>query len=209
MEKKHKNNKHIGIMILIAFILIVAGIITYIVINYNNAQTEIKKRMDYVLTEYDVFKTNIDKFNTTRESIYNEIMQDTYYQTLKDNDANYKEKFEEYSAVIDLLDDNYENLKDKCINVLYPDVNVNNKCEAFVLGYEKVVNTYISDVESYNKKIDLLNVWIKTNDEGAIEVEKIKLDREYIDVDGNRKFDGKKETKEEIESEKEEGKTNE
>ena len=42
MEVKH-HNKHLGIMIFIGFLLIIIGIISYIIINYNSDQAEVKK----------------------------------------------------------------------------------------------------------------------------------------------------------------------
>ena len=92
MEAKHQNNKHLGIMIFIGFLLIVIGVISYVIINYNNDQAEVKKRMHVVREYYEEFKTDVESFNKIRDNIYSEVLSDTYYQTLKDNDANYKEK---------------------------------------------------------------------------------------------------------------------
>ena len=41
MEVKH-HSKKLGIMILIGFLLIVIGIISYIIINYNHDQAEVR-----------------------------------------------------------------------------------------------------------------------------------------------------------------------
>ena len=81
MKVKHQN-KHLGILIFIGFLLIAVGIISYVVINYTSDQAEVKKRMDFVLNTYDTFIIDVDSFNKIRETVYNEIMQDTYYQTL-------------------------------------------------------------------------------------------------------------------------------
>lgn len=199
MEVK-KRNRHLGIMILVGFLLIVIGIISYIVINYNSDQAEVKKRMDAVVNTYNTFKTDVEKFNTIRDNIYTEVMQDMYYETLKNNDARYKELFNSYKEALKTIDKDYNIIEDKCVNVLHPKADVNNKCEAMIDGYEEVVNTYISDVESYNKNIKAYNNYLKENNSTDKALEEIKLDRDYLDVNGDREYLGKVDVKEEIKS---------
>ena len=190
MEVK-RNNKHLGIIIFIGFLLIIIGIISYVVINYNSDQAEVKKRMDEVRESYKVFKTDVDAFNSIRDDIYNEVMQDMYYQMLKDNDARYKELYQSYSDSLEKIDKDYDGVKDKCINVLHPEADVNNKCEAIVSSYEEVVNIYVSDVNSYNSLIDSYNKWLSDNNSTDTKLDKIKLDRDYIDINGDREYNGR------------------
>lgn len=190
MEVK-RNNKHLGIIIFIVFLLIIIGIISYVVINYNSDQAEVKKRMDEVREDYEVFKTDVDAFNSIRDDIYNEVMQDMYYQMLKDNDARYKELYQSYSDSLEKIDKDYDGVKDKCINVLHPEADVNNKCEAIVSSYEEVVNIYVSDVNSYNSLIDSYNKWLSDNNSTDTKLDKIKLDRDYLDINGDREYNGR------------------
>ncbi len=201
MKVKHKN-RHLGIMILIGFLLIIGGIVSYIVINYNSDQAEVKKRMDEVVNTYEVFKTDVESFNSIRDDIYTNIITDNlYYQTLKDNDASYKEIFNNYNNSLEVVDKDYNKVKDKCINVLHPKADVNNKCEAIISSYEEVVNTYISDVKSYNSLIDSYNKWLIDTNSSDTKLEKIKLDREYLDINGDREYNGKKDIENEISDE--------
>ena len=190
MEVK-RNNKHLGIIIFIGFLLIIIGIISYVVINYNSDQAEVKKRMDEVRESYKVFKTDVDDVNSIRDDIYNEVMQDMYYQMLKDNDARYKELYQSYSDSLEKIDKDYDGVKDKCINVLHPEADVNNKCEAIVSSYEEVVNIYVSDVNSYNSLIDSYNKWLSDNNSTDTKLDKIKLDRDYLDINGDREYNGR------------------
>ena len=90
MEVK-KRNRHLGIIILIGFLLIIGGIISYIVTNYNSNQAEVRKRMEMVRDSYKIFKTDVETFNGIRDDIYTNVFtEDIYYQTLKDNDIRYK-----------------------------------------------------------------------------------------------------------------------
>ena len=192
MEVKH-HSKKLGIMILIGFLLIVIGIISYIVINYNDDQAEVKKRMEAVRDSYETFKTDVEAFNSIRDDIYTNVFtDDMYYQTLKDNDASFKELYKSYSESLDKIDKDYSGVKDKCINVLHPEADVNNKCEAIISGYEEVVNTYISDVSSYNNLITSYNKWLSDTNSSDTKLEEIKLDRDYIDINGDREYNGRK-----------------
>ena len=192
MEVKH-HSKKLGIMILIGFLLIVIGIISYIIINYNSDQAEVKKRMEAVRDSYETFKTDVEAFNSIRDDIYTNVFtDDMYYQTLKDNDASFKELYKSYSESLDKIDKDYSGVKDKCINVLHPEADVNNKCEAIISGYEEVVNTYISDVSSYNNLITSYNKWLSDTNSSDTKLEEIKLDRDYIDINGDREYNGRK-----------------
>lgn len=203
MEGKH-HSKKLGIMILIGFLLIVIGIISYIVINYNDDQAEVRKRMEAVRDSYEAFKTDVESFNNIRDNIYNSVITDNmYYQTLKDNDASFKELYKSYSESLDKIDKDYSGVKDKCINVLHPEADVNNKCEAIISGYEEVVNTYISDINSYNSLITSYNKWLSDTNSSDVKLEEIKLDRDYIDINGDREYNGKKDVEQEISDEKE------
>ena len=192
MEVKH-HSKKLGIMILIGFLLIVIGIISYIIINYNSDQAEVKKRMETVRDSYEAFKTDVESFNSIRDNIYiNVFTDDMYYQTLKDNDASFKELFNNYKDNLDKIDKDYDDVKDKCINVLHPEADVNNKCEAIISSYEEVVNTYISDVNNYNNLITSYNKWLSDTNSSDVKLEEIKLDRDYIDINGDREYNGRK-----------------
>lgn len=191
MEVKH-HSKKLGIMILIGFLLIVIGIISYIIINYNSDQAEVKKRMETVRDSYETFKTNVESFNSIRDNIYTNVFtDDMYYQTLKDNDASFKELFNNYKDNLDKIDKDYDDVKDKCINVLHPEADVNNKCEAIVSSYEEVVNTYISDVNNYNNLITSYNKWLSDTNSSDVKLEEIKLDRDYLDINGDREYNGR------------------
>ena len=185
MEAK-SHNKHLGILIFIGFLLIIIGIVSYIVINYNSDQAEVKRRMDEVREFYKTFKTDIESFNSIREDIYTNVITDNmYYQTLKDNDASYKEIFNNYKDSLEKIDKDYNGVKDKCINVLHPEADV------------------VSDVNSYNNLITSYNKWLTDTNSSDTKLEKIKSDRDYIDINGDREYNGKKEVEKEISDEEE------
>lgn len=170
------------------FLLLIIIVVIYFIIGYKNDQIESKKKIDSVITSYNTFKLHIDSFNKERDNFYQEVMKDMYYEDLKNNDIKYKEIINNYSKTIEPLEEDYKVLKDKCVDVLYPDVSVNNKCEAFVIGYEKAINSYVSDIKKYNENIKDYNDVLEETD---TKIEEIKLTIDYIDVDGDRKYLGK------------------
>lgn len=189
---KEKKN-HVGLILALAFILIVVGIILYLVLTYQDNQNEVKKRMETVTSLYTDFREHVDAFNDKRNEVYQTVMQDMYYQTLQEKDTEFKALYTAYEETVDVINDDYDQLKDKCINVLYPDVSVNNKCEAFVIGYEQVINTFVSDVAIYNQNIDAYNTWAQENNVTQT-LTPYETDKDFIDVNGDREYNGREQT---------------
>ncbi len=189
-----KKKRRVLLLLGLGFFLIVGGITCYLVINYQDDQHATKVRMEQVSNLYDTFKEDVTAFNEAKKKIYQNVMKDMYYQTLKENDQQFKSLFASYLKSLEKLDKDYDKLKNKCINVLYPEVNINHKCEAFLLAYEEAVNTYLSDVEAYNNNIKAYNNWLKETNSAEPLLTMISLHREYLDVDGDRKYRGKAES---------------
>ena len=189
---KEKKN-HVGLILALGFILIVVGIILYLVLTYQDNQNEVKKRMETVTSLYTDFREHVDAFNDKRNEVYQTVMQDMYYQTLQEKDAEFKALYTAYEETVDVINDDYDQLKDKCINVLYPDVSVNNKCEAFVIGYEQVINTFVSDVAIYNQNIADYNTWAQGNNVTQT-LTPYETDQDFIDINGDREYNGREQT---------------
>ena len=205
IKEQKKKNKHVILFLAIGFAILVCIIIIYIIINYISDQNAIKKEVEEVETSYEAFKNHMNTFNEKREEIYDDIIKVTYYQQLKEQDGTFKQLFQEYEKVIADLDQDYKALEGKCINRLYPDVSANNKCEAFVVGYEEAINTYVYDIELYNQKVDDYNEWLISNNSEEAPLEEITTDKDYIDVDGDRVYRGKEEIEDgELQNETEE-----
>ena len=173
----------------------------YEMIQYSYNGKIIEERA-YQCNEY-VHESRVSKCDENEECIYSKSRyenngDDTYYDTLKNNDANYKELFNSYKESLEVIDKDYSKVESSCVNVLHPDSKVNNKCEAIIVGYEEVINTYISDVNSYNELIDSYNKWLDDNSSTDPKLEKIKLDRDYLDINGDREYAGRSEAETKI-----------
>lgn len=192
MEKRKKRT--VGILIGVGFFLIIVGLVTYFVLTYMNDQNETKKRMEKVEALYTTFKEDVTTFNEKRDSLYEQIKGALYYQTLKEKDSLFRTLFTDYEKALETLDKDYDKLKNRCINILYPDVSINNKCEAFIIAYEEATNTFVSDIKAYNENISEYNTWLKNTESQDEKLDTIKVSHDYIDVDGDRKYQGKEET---------------
>ena len=192
MEGKKK--KPIGLILGLAFAALVLVIIIYVVINYTSDKNRTQERMAEVEELYQTFRDDVESFNEARDVVYQNVFQEAYYQTLKDNDESFKTYFATYLEALEKLDQDASNLEDKCINVLYPNVSVNNKCEAFVVGYEEATNTYISDVNLYNQYIEEYNQWLVDTSSTDTPLKAVELDRDYLDYDGDRTYRGKEDS---------------
>mgnify|MGYP004620170865 CR=1 FL=1 len=198
-----KNKKKVIILMATGFFLLIGGIIIYVVTSYQDTQNEMKQRMNEISTTYQDFKQKISSFNEKRDAIYQDMMQDMYYQTLQEKDAAFKQTLQEYEQIADEIKKDYQKVETNCKNSLYPDVSINQKCEAFILGYEQTINSFVSDVDLYNQNITAYNTWSQENNQQPLE--KYKTKKEYIDVNGDRIYKGKEELKSsgEVKNEKE------
>lgn len=204
---KKVKRKNVGLLIGISFAVLMVIIIIYFIFTYFNNQTHMKDRMNEVEGLYKTFKEHVDSFNKKRDEVYQATMQEMYYQKLAESDDSFKLLYKEYEKVIEELDKDYHQLKGKCVNVLYPDVSINNKCEAFILGYEEIINTYVNDVNRYNQKIVQYNMWLQQTNSSEKQLEQLDSKKDYIDVNGDHIFRGKEQIEDiigEVKDEKEE-----
>ena len=85
------------------------------------------------------------------------------------------------------------------MNESYSDQDANNKCNAYIINYEKTVNSFISDIEFFNNKIDEYNNWIISeneeldNEDKYTKVERYKATKykEYIDINNDGTYLGR------------------
>ena len=80
-------------------------------------------------------------------------------------------------------------LKSLCENVYYPDGSVNSKCTNYKSIYEQVVNYFVSDIELYNKNIELYNEYEESR--GTLfRIRKYQTNKYFVDYNEDGLFDG-------------------
>ena len=98
---------------------------------------------------------------------------------------------DEYTVIINELENNSSYLKDNCKTVKTLNNNASIQCESFEFAYETAINSYISDINLYNESIKGYNEWVSNNGElKPLELYN-NLYKDYIDYNKDGEFFGK------------------
>lgn len=183
MKKKTK-------VILIASIVIILLLIIGLFIgSMQKDKKKTKEAMDIIIKDSEKFEKSIEVFNEKRDSVYTEIFVETYYDTIKEKHEQWNNILKDYEKTIDELEKNSKNLKKYCHGMYYSKPEVNQKCNDFASLYEEVNNTFIRDIEAYNKVIKEYNEYIKENNGSPINTYHTK--KKYIDYNNDKTYSGK------------------
>ena len=192
-NKANRENKtKILVIILITVFVIFCLLICFLIIGLKRDQKQTKGQMSKVIESYNTFSTEIDNFNDTRNQLYLDVFENTYYDTLSNNDANFKEMFANYEKVVDKVVNGALRLEKYCKNVYYTDSKVNTKCMEYGEVYEQVINAFVSDVKLYNKNITDYNKYQVENG-GNLFLNSYVTKKKYLDYNGDKKYQGKEE----------------
>lgn len=199
---KREYAKLFSFLIGIAFIL--SGIIFTLTRVYKNNKAQSIEEENIIATEiknvYESFKIKTEEFSTKRDLINSDISEYvSYYTGIEKNYNDMIEELKEYENLVIEVEDAAVYLKKHCLNESYSDQDANNKCNAYIINYEKTVNSFISDIEFFNSKIDEYNNWIISENEELddedkyIEVERYKATKykEYIDINNDGTYLGR------------------
>ena len=160
---------------------------------FQNAQEE-SIIADEIKDIYEAFKIKVEEFSTKRDLINSDISEYvSYYTGIEENHDDMNKKLKKYENLVAEVEDSAVYLKSHCLNENYSDQDANNKCNAYIINYEKTVNSFVSDIEFFNSKIDEYNNWIIDENEELDDEEKYKeVDRykaskykEYIDINND------------------------
>lgn len=189
-----KDKKKLSIILgLVGIGLIIFGIILSFIFNVIKDQQEMNDRMNTIVTEYTKFEKNIDEFNKTRKSLHEEFLDKVYYETLTHNDTSYKTKLTDYETQVATISQSTKTIRNYCKDgVYYSSSDVNNKCNSFKLGYEEMVNSFVDDINIYNKNITAYNKYLDDNgNTTSLKLETYKTKKTYIDYNNDGKYSGK------------------
>ncbi|MBR2679104.1 MAG: hypothetical protein IKE63_06770 [Bacilli bacterium] len=178
------------ILMTISFVMIISGGVSSFVLGLKADKLETQKRINVVNDEFEILSANTSVFETVRDELYSDTLSNVYYDTLYSDDKKIKEKLSNYENLVDELQKTTVKLDKLCKDVYYPDIEANTKCSNYKSIYEQVNNYFISDINLYNKNIDKYNEYQKNNNFN-LKIEKYKLRKQYIDYDGDKKYDGK------------------
>ena len=187
---KHKKLA-LGLMTL-SFILIISGSVSMFVMGLQKDREESYNRVHEVNDQFEVFSTNTTIFEEFRDDLYNIVLSNVYYDTMYNEDTKVKEKLSNYEHLVDELTKNTEEMNKLCDDMYYVDSTAASKCKNYKSIYEQVVNYFVGDIKVYNDNVDLYNKYQEENN-SVLRIDKYKTKKDYIDYNGDKKFDGKEE----------------
>lgn len=176
------------VLLIIGIVLIIGGITSYIYINIIRDNNEQKRMENTILEDYEVFKTKTESFNTIRTNYSNDIVNDLFVENVEDNYDKWIEETNQYTKIVDEIENVSNNLKELCVNKFYSNKDVSNECTSFIISYETIMNYYTRDINNLNKTIDEYNNLKEKNKE---EKELYNLKYNYTDINEDGKFVGK------------------
>lgn len=181
----------LGIMTL-SFVMIISGGVSSFLIGLKKDHEETQKRITIVNDEFEILSTNTSIFEEQRDELYNKVLGNVYYDTMYKEDKKIKEKLSNYENLVDELEKNVSKLDKLCKNVYYPDIEANTKCSNYKSIFEQVNNYFVGDINLYNKNVKKYNKY-QENKKTNLKISKYIIKRDYIDYNGDNKFDGKEE----------------
>lgn len=185
-----KGKKWAFIFLAVSLVLLISGGVASFLVSLKEDRELTLQRMVVVNDEFEDFSTSTTAFETYRDELYNNVLGVLYYDTMGNDDANIKNVLSNYEAMVDSLGKKAKSLDELCADVYYPDSSVNSKCNNYKAIYEQVVNYFVGDVVLYNKNIDSYNNFISSNG-GTNVLKYYESEKDYIDYNGDKTFDGK------------------
>lgn len=189
MSKERK----ILVLCLLGIVSLITGIIIMFISSLKQDQAKMNKRIDTIIKKYDKFSKDLESVNKVRDSLHKEFLDTIYYDTFEKNDTSYKNRLLEYEEMITKLSKDNNTMKDYCnSNVYYSSSDANSKCSAFNQAYEEMVNSFVDDINQYNKNITNYNSWLdEQGNTNSLKLEKYKTKKTYIDFNKDGNYSGK------------------
>lgn len=154
---------------LIGFTLIVSGIIYTFAKTYKDDKED-KYKADSVIADeignvYKTFYEKEEKLSKYSSEVNKEIINYvSYYSEMPEKYDEVINKLDDYQKYVHEVEDISSYLKETC-KEKYSVAEANEKCNAYYINLERTINTYVSNVNFFNTKIDEYNDWIKKENE--------------------------------------------
>ena len=187
------NKKHILILVLLGILSIIVGFILMFITNIKEDQQQLNNNISKINKDYDSFKKDIEEVNKTRDELHKNILDTVYYESFESSENEYKRALYNYEKVVTDISKKYTNLKGYCeIGIYYSSSDANSKCNAFNLGYEQLINTFVDDINMYNNNVKKYNNWLdEQQNTTSKKLEGYKTKKTYIDYNKDGEYSGK------------------
>jgi len=142
--------------------------------------------------EYKNFKTDVEKMADKSIESINKITEITsLYITIESEYKSIVAAIEEYETELRVVEDNYKKLNTLCLGAEYRIYEVNNKCRAYEINLEQIINTFVRNLKAINDKIAEYNDWAKeeeNKDHKQLEIIAAKNYKDYIDINKDGEY---------------------
>ena len=185
-----KKRKIAIIMLVLGILLIASGIGVFV---YKEVSTNQKNKLEIenrIIKDHNALEEKINSFNDMRGKYYSEVNNNLYPESVESEYENWLTVLDEYTNVVDEFEESSKYLKENCVGKYYSNKDVSNKCEAFNIEYETVINYYTKDIEAFNENLVLYRTNNKIDEEES-EIKNYTSKYTYIDIDTDGEFKGK------------------
>lgn len=182
-----KKRKVAVLLLIFGIVLIALGIGIYIYDEVINTRQDKKQLQSNISENYEIFKKSVDYFNATRTTYYSEVVENLFPETVEDEYDNWITILDDYTKKVDEVEKSSSYLKKECINKYHSNKDITNKCNAFIIAYETVINYYTKDINSFN---EVLTSYRREYDEKN-EIKDYSSKYDYIDINLDGEFIGK------------------
>ena len=178
------NYKKISIaLFIVALVLIVTGnsILVYQTVSKNGYnKEELQKNLTASLNN---FKKKADDFSNVREEYSDNVESSIFVETIDEYD-NWIKEIDNYTEMVEDIDKSSEYLKKVCLNHYYSEQEIKNKCDAFIVAYETMINYYVQDINSFNNNLDEISKELNKKLSGY------NLKYDFTDINSDGKYIG-------------------
>ena len=192
MDNIKRQRKIAFIMILVSIVMISSGLVSSLIVGLKEDKQLTRKRMDEVKLEYEDYSTMISLFEEKRDGLYGSVFNNLTYETMFANNKVMFNEVSNYEAMVDEIKKNTNKMDKLCMDVYYPDSNVNSICNNYRTIFEQVNNYFVIDITEFNKNIDKYNTYVIGLDPNLV-IKKYETKKKMIDFDDDGVIVGKDE----------------
>lgn len=192
MDNIKRQRKIAFIMMLVSIVMISSGLVSSLIVGLKEDKQLTRKRMDEVKLEYEDYSTMISLFEEKRDGLYGSVFNNLTYETMFANNKVMFNEVSNYEAMVDEIKKNTNKMDKLCMDVYYPDSNVNSICNNYRTIFEQVNNYFVIDITEFNKNIDKYNTYVIGLDPNLV-IKKYETKKKMIDFDDDGVIVGKDE----------------
>ena len=169
------------------FVMIISGCAMLFITSFAKDVSDTKENSEAIQTQYQDFKVLIEEFNSERELVYTNIINELFEDHILEYYDTWKKTLLDYEKIIQKVAGYKDSLEKRCVGILYNDSGLQSKCDSMLISYETAVNYYVKDVDKFNSFIMSYNEGISELDQKEV----FPLNYNYIDFNDDGKYLGK------------------